>query len=353
MSPFDSALLAATVAIMAPLLLAAAGEVVSQRSGVLNIGLEGFMLTGAFFGMWAAAAAGGDAVLGLIAAIVAGIAVAAVMGIATIVFEADQVVTGVGINLLALGLTGFLAEASGADLSILQPQPVSFPLLSDIPLIGRALFDQQVSTYLAFLAVIGVWWLLFRTQLGIVIRACGEYPSAADTAGHAVNRIRFACVLLTGAAAGCAGALVSVIDVGTFQDNMMSGRGFLVLAAVVLARWHPLGLILAVALFAGTDALQLRLQAQGAAPVSIWILLTLVGGYWLHRNWKANARWGIAIAALVTLGGLILLTTRPEVVVPFQFWRALPYVVTMAVLATVRSMGSEPAYLTRPYRRGE
>lgn len=351
MSPFDAAWLVATIAIMAPLLLAASGEVVSQRSGVLNVGLEGFMVSGAFFGMCGAAYFDGSILLGILTGVSAGVATSAVMAMASISMKADQVVVGVGINLVAVGLTGFLFEEIPLNLSIAQPTPLQFPILTDLPLVGEALFGQKAPTYLAFAMVVLIWWVLFRTKLGIIIRGCGDYPSAVDTAGYNVGKLRFACVLFCGATAGAAGATLSVSEVGIFQDGMINGRGFLVLAAVILGRWHPFGIVAAAALFAGADSLQLRLQAQGSVPVSIWVILATSGLFSLWWGFRRNAKFLTITGGAIAIPSIILLITRPEVVLPFQFWRVLPFVVTLAVLLFFSGSSKGPAFLTRPYQR--
>lgn len=353
MSPFDGAWLAASLAILAPLLLATIGEVVSEKSGILNVGLEGFMLTGAFFGLWAAAASEGNVLLGLGVSVIAGAAIASLMAFISLSLRANQVVAGVGINLLALGLTSFLFQEQSSSLAIRPSPRASIPLLREIPLVGSALFEQHLTTYLAFALVACVWWVVYRTRLGILIRSCGDYPSAADTAGHSVNTVRFWCVLFCGAMAGLAGAQLSVINVGAFQENMVNGRGFLALAAVVLGRWHPVGALLAASLFAATDSLQLRLQAQGVIPLSIWLLLAVAA---VCMAWRGRRQ---GRAALRTTGWALLVAgiagalSTPEIEMPFQALRALPFIVTMFVLGTVGSSDAEPAQLTRPYARGE
>ncbi len=351
MSPFDAAWLTATIAIVAPLLLAATGEVVSERAGVLNVGLEGYMLVGAFMGLLASSAASDSVAVGLVAAAAAGAATAGVMALATIRFGANQVVTGVGINLVALGLTGFLLQERADGLSIERPGRVNIPVLSDIPFIGQALFEQHLTTYLSVALVAVVLFVLYRTRLGIVIRACGDYPSAADTAGHSVAVTRTAAVLFAGAMAGLAGAQLAVVNVGAFQENMVNGRGFLALAAVVLGRWHPVGAGLAALLFAATDALQLRLQAQGEFPRSLWIVLALITIVIAALLYYRAGHRQAAYFSITSVMLVILAVAAPSISLPFQFWRALPFVATMAILGSVGSADAEPTFLTRPYRR--
>ena len=351
MTPFDEAWLVATIAIMAPLLLAATGEVVSQKSGVLNVGLEGFMLTGAFFGLLGAASLDGSIAGGLFVGVVAGMAIAAIMATATVAFQADQVVIGVGINLLALGVTGFLFDEVASDIAITQLHSASIPFLSDLPFVGSVLFSQKVTVYIVLVIVSAVWWCLYRTKLGITIRGSGDYPSAVDTAGYNVTRVRFFCVLFAGAAAGGAGAMLSVAEVGIFQDGMVNGRGFLALAAVILGRWHPFGVLAAVALFAGADALQLRLQAQGSISASVWFITLSVGGFLALSVIRKYAILQSIFGGSLFIAILTVLLIGLQVIVPFQLWRALPFLLTLIVLLFFSSSVKAPAYLTVHFRR--
>lgn len=267
--------LAATLRIATPLLLAALGGILSERAGTFAVGLEGQMLAGAFLGVLATHFAH-HAGLGLVAACVGGMLMAAVVAIATVRFHAEHMVTGIASNILALGLTSFLLRAAvgggGAPVirvPILEPWVV--PWLSDLPLIGPLLFRQPPLTYLAVLLAIPVGAFLFRTRAGLELRAVGENPVAAFAAGANPARIRALAILGGGALAGLAGAVLSLQQVGTFTDGMTSGRGYLALAAIIVGRWMPLGSLLACLMFGAAEAMSLRVQAF-SLPVSSYVI---------------------------------------------------------------------------------
>ena len=261
LSPF----LEAAVRTATPLALAALGEVMVERSGVINIGLEGAIIAGAFGAL--VGAGSGSVMFGFAAGAMAGAAIGAVAGGFITWLRADQIVTGTAITLLGLGLTGLLYRtlygATGAGLSIPTLVPLRIPLLSSIPLIGTALFAQPVSTYLSYLLVPTFWAILWRTHIGLAIRACGESPRAAVTAGINLRLVQFATLMVGGLCGGLAGATLVLAQSGTFIEGMSSGRGFIAIAIVVLGRWHPVGAVLAALLFGGAMALQYLLQAMG------------------------------------------------------------------------------------------
>lgn len=269
-------LLVAAVALAAPLLFAALGEVISETAGVINIELEGMMLVGAFTGI-AGALASGNIVVAFVAALAGGVLVAAVQGLACFVFGANQVVAGIVLNILALGATTFLlVSALGADVtkSAVTLERVPIPLLSDIPYIGQALFNQNVMVYLAYLAVPAVWWLLTRTRFGLALKAVGERPAAAESMGVSVLRSRWSALLICGALAGIGGGLLTLGGLGVFTPNITKGIGFIALAAVIFGRWKPVGAFGAVMLFSLVDAFQIRAQALGL-PIPYQLLVAL------------------------------------------------------------------------------
>lgn len=284
MSGALAAYLEATVRTATPLLLAATGELVTERAGIINIGLEGIMIAGAF-GALLGAAHGGVAG-GFVAATVCGIAVALVFGAFAVWLRADQIITGTAVTLLALGLTGTLYRAlygaTGAALSIATSRPYALPALARLPVIGRAFFAQPPITYLAYLLVPAVWWWMSRTHAGLALRAIGEAPAAAEAAGIATSRARMLAVLFGGALGGLAGGMLVVAQAGTFAEGMSAGRGFIAIAIVVLGRWHPAGVAVAALVFGGASALQYLLQALGfGLPYQLFLalpyLLTLAG----------------------------------------------------------------------------
>ena len=261
-----AAFLEATVRVATPLALAALGETVTERSGVVNIGLEGAMLVGALGAATGALWLGGPWG-GLAAGAVAGAAIAMVFALVVVGLRGDQIVTGTAITLGAVGLTGALYRAvfgtTGAALTLPTFGPVAVPGLSALPLAGRALFAQPAPTYLLFALVPCVWYVLARTQPGLALRAAGESPPAAAAAGLSVTRLRYAATLFGGLMGGLAGATLVLAQAGTFAERMTAGRGFIAIAIVVLGRWHPVGVFLAALVFGAASALQFAFQAAG------------------------------------------------------------------------------------------
>ncbi|MGY5775215.1 ABC transporter permease [Rhizobium sp. LEGMi135b] len=261
---FWASLLAASIRVATPLLFTSLGEAVAERAGLLNVGVEGMMALGAICGFLAAYAT--DSVLiALAAAMIVGALAGLVFGLLTVVRGADQIVTGIVLNILALGAASFLYQtcfASSSDVPQLHVSSSAFPIpvLSDIPLLGRALFAQSPVVYLAYLLIIIFWVLLQKTIWGLNVKAIGENPEAADTVGLDVWGIRLQAIVLGGAMAGLGGATIAVCQVGAYVDGMISGRGFIVLAIVVFGGWNPWRIALAALLFGAADALQLRLQ---------------------------------------------------------------------------------------------
>jgi general nucleoside transport system permease protein len=258
-------LLAATIALAAPLLFAALGELISERAGILNINLEAMMLSGAFFGVWAASFTSSLSA-GFLGAALAGVAVASVHGILCIALGAEQVVSGVALNILVLGATTYGARAVfgpnvGRSVDTLGPWPI--PVLSDLPFIGPALFSQTVGTYAAFLLVPLVWWSINRTVMGLALQATGEQAAGARSMGINVRRVRWIALLTCGALAGIGGGQLTLAGLGTFTQNVTAGRGFIALAAVVFGRWTPGGTMAAVLLFTLVESLQIRAQILG------------------------------------------------------------------------------------------
>jgi len=268
--------LAAAVRIATPLLWAATGELVAERAGVINLSIEGAMLAGCLAAALGSAAAGPWTGVGL--ALAAGTAVTLVFGLISIWGRSDQIITGTALTLGSIGLTGvayrhaFGAAGAGLDLPTFGPVPI--PGLSHLPVVGPALFSQPALAYLAGVAVPAVWWLLFRTDWGLRLRATGEAAEAAHATGVPVRRVQFVAVLVAGAFAGIAGATLVLAQVGTFAERMTAGRGFIAIAIVVLGRWRPLGVLLAALFFGGATALQFAFQAIGfAVPYQFFLML--------------------------------------------------------------------------------
>ena len=263
--------LAATLRLATPLTLAALGGTISERSGVTNIALEGIMLMGAFFGTWGAAVTG-NVWLGVLIGIASGVFLAAIHAVAAIWLRSDQIVSGMALNIFALGLTSYLnfqlygLTGTPPDLPALPDVHLAF--LTGVPYLGDVIADQNIVVWLAGLLVIAVHVFLFRTVLGLRLRAVGEHPRAADTLGINVFAIRYGAVLLSGALAAIAGAYLSLSVSHSFTNNITSGRGFIGLAAMIAGRWTAAGALLASLLFGYGDALTFSLQGTGV-PVQL------------------------------------------------------------------------------------
>ncbi|MDA0184310.1 ABC transporter permease [Solirubrobacter phytolaccae] len=246
------ALGAATLRYATPLIFGAVGGLFSERSGVVNIALEGMMLMGAFFGAWGADMTG-SWILGLVIAVVAGSAFAAIHALFAISFRADQIVSGTALNLLAVGITGYLYVQVYGDLGTPDDLPsvpnVSLPI-DWLPLFGDVFGDLNLLVWLALAAVLVTWIVVFRTPTGLRLRSAGENPLAAETAGLNVVRTRYYAVMASGGLAALGGAFLSIGFLHTFTQNMTAGRGFIALAALIFGRWKP-GLALAATLLFG------------------------------------------------------------------------------------------------------
>jgi len=289
---------AQTVRISVPYALGAMGCAMSERGGVINIAAEGIFLNSAL-AYTLAAYATGNPWLGVAAALAGGTATAALHALVTVTFRADQITSGLGINLLAVGLTRFVLKAifhSSSNSERVAGLPTwNLPGLSSIPGVGVLLGTPLV--LLTLVLVFASTWLLYRTPFGLRLRSVGEHPEAAATLGLSVNRLRYAGVLLSGAFAGLAGAWLAS-DQRSFTDGMSAGRGYIALAAMIVGKWNPVGAALACLLFGAAEALQIRLQGVG---------------------------------------------------IPNEFLQMLPYLVTMAVLAGAIGRARPPASVGRPY----
>lgn len=300
-------LLAGAIRMSMPILLPALGEIFTQRSGILNLGLEGIMLMGALAG-FAGTFFSQNLWVGLLAAVITGIIFSLIMGFLSITVKANQVIAGTAITILGTGLSTFLfREIFG--IQKLPPQiesfpPLEIPFLSDIPFLGPVLFNHNAMVYLTLILVLLTAFVLEKTSFGLKVRAVGENPRAADSKGINVALVRYLCVMIGGAFAGLGGAFLSIGFMNTFIDGMVAGRGFIAVAVVIFARWNPYRALGAALLFGGASALQMRLQAIG-------------------------------------------------VPIPHQFLLALPYVLTILVLLSVSKKAEFPAAYTLPYSRSE
>lgn len=255
------AILLTVVTAATPLLIAALGELTVERSGVLNLGVEGMMIVGAATG-FAVATLTGSTLLGILAAIAAGMALAAVFAGLTLGLAANQVATGLALALAGGGLAGLIGQGFvGARRDPLAK--IVVPYLSDIPGIGRLFFAQDPLVYASVVLTAGLWWFLFRSRAGLVLRAVGESHGAAHALGYSVLKIRFLAVLFGGGCAGLAGAYISLAYTPFWSPGMTAGRGWIALAIVVFASWLPLRAALGAYLFGGVTVLQLHAQAHG------------------------------------------------------------------------------------------
>ncbi|HEX9928001.1 MAG TPA: ABC transporter permease [Pyrinomonadaceae bacterium] len=303
---FSLILVFSTIRLTTPLLLAALGGMFSERAGVINIALEGLMLSGAFTAA-AVTATTGSVLLGVLVGVVAGVALAAVHAVACIQFKADQVVSGTAINILMLGLPQLLSGAfflsTGSTPQI--PRENLLPTLNTF--FGTQLLDISVMSILAFALVPIGWYVLFRTPFGLRLRAVGENPAAADAAGVSVNKMRYTAVLISGALAALGGAYLSIGQSSLFTRNMTAGRGFIALAALIFGKWKPVPTMLACLLFGFTEALTNQVQ------------------------------------------GVFKLPSGEDI--PVQFIQIIPYVLTIIVLAGFIGHSRAPKALGQPYEK--
>ncbi len=287
-----------------PYLYAAIGETFAQRSGVLNLGVDGIMLVGAYSAFYVALNTG-NLWLGLLAGAAAGLLMGLLMAVISVTLKAEQGISGIGLYLLGLGLSSLLFKTTiGTVKTISGFQPVNIPLLSKLPVLGEIFFQHSLLVYGAFLLVPVSWWVLEKTTWGLKVRAVGQHPAAADSVGVNVARVRYACVSLGGLLAGIAGASLSIALTNLFQENLTSGQGFIAVALVYFGAWRPFGVLGGALLFSFVNALQLWMQVMGVEVAP-------------------------ALAVM------------------------LPYLLTIAALAVAVNRVRQPAALAKPFERGE
>jgi general nucleoside transport system permease protein len=274
---FNIGLLAAMLRFATPLVFAAIGGIFSERSGVVNIGLEGMVLAGAFFGIWATIWSG-SWIVGLLMAMLFGGLFALIHAFFSIHLRADQIVSGTAINFLALGLTGYLFRSiygpQGTPSDISRIPDVTLPqLVRDVPYFGDVFGELNLMIWLMFASLVLSWVVIFKTPIGLRLRSVGEHPRAAETVGISVYGVRYAAVVLSGMLAALGGAYLSIGFTGTFNENMSAGRGFIALAAVIFGKWNPFGAFGACLLFGFASAISIPLQRE--ADISANLLSTL------------------------------------------------------------------------------
>lgn len=367
----SSGTVAATIVATVPIMLAALGGLWSERAGVVNIGLEGMMILGTFgagyfaynFGAW----------WGVVGAIGLGMVGGLVHAVATVVFGVDHIISGVAINIIALGAVTYLAAAvftglpgGGSTQSPTLPDVQSLTigplsdalgdvegqdlfLVSELAALARALVTNlSMMVVLALLLLVGSWFVLWRTSFGLRLRACGESPSAAESLGVDVMRYKFTAVLVSGGLAGLAGGFLAMVASSTFRDGQSGGRGYIGLAAMIFGNWRPGGLLMGSGLFGYTETLGLR---QGGTSVHALLLalavLALLGSVWQLRRGQRTAA-AFTVAAGVVIGVVYFLIDE----VPGDFTAMTPYVITLLVLAFASQRLRMPAADGQVYRKG-
>ncbi|MGR3467336.1 MAG: ABC transporter permease [Shimia sp.] len=254
-------LIAALMVASTPILLAAIGELLVEKSGILNLGVEGMMITGAVFG-FIISAHSGSPWLGFLGATLAGAAISMIFGVLVLYFLTNQVATGLALTLFGLGFSALIGQGSQG---IKPPSVPDVPLgpLREIPIFGRILFSHDIIVYISLALVVAVWWFLSRTRAGLTLRAVGENAEAAHALGYKVKLIRLAAIAFGGACAGLGGAYISMVRVPQWVDGITAGAGWIALAIVVFGAWRPGRVLIGAYLFGGITVLQLNLQAAG------------------------------------------------------------------------------------------
>ena len=295
---------ASGIRLATPYLYAALGETFGQKSGVLNLGVEGVMLLGAFTSFYVTFTTG-NYWLGLLAAIITGIVMGVVTAVINVTLKAQQGISGIGIYLFGLGMSDLLFQKTMGTVETVKGfSPVHIPFLSDLPIIGPILFQQNLLVYLAYLLVPISWFILGKTNFGLKIRAVGENPEAADSLGVSVSSIRYGTTIIGGVLSGVAGASMSIALLNVFQQNLTSGLGFIAVALVYFGGWRPVGVLIGSLIFSMVNALQLWVQVL-------------------------------------------------SIPIPSDIAVMMPYVLTILALVVAVQRVKPPAALSKPFERGE
>lgn len=297
-------ILTSAIRLATPYLYASIGEAFGQSSGVVNLGVDGIMLVGAYVALYIALFTG-NLWLGMLGAAIAGLLMGLLMSVISVTLKAEQGISGIGLYMFGLGLSSLLFKMTMGTVKTIEGfPPVKIPLLSDLPIIGPIFFQQSVPVYGAFLLVPLAWWILDKTTWGLRIKAVGQNPAAADSLGVSVDRVRYMSVSFGAILAGIAGASLSLATVNLFQENLTAGMGFIAVALVYFGGWRPLGILAGALLFSTVNALQLWMQVLGVR-------------------------------------------------IPSDVAVMLPYLLTVIVLAISASRIRPPAALNKPFERGE
>jgi len=302
--PAAVGIFSSAVRLATPYLFAAVGESICQSSGVLNLGVDGIMLMGAYTSFFITLSTG-SLWLGVLAAMVVGLLMGLLMSVISVSLKAEQGISGIGLYMFGLGLSSLLFKVTvGTVKTVAGFQPIKIPILGDIPVLGEILFHQSLPVYAAFLVVPLAWWFLDKTTWGLKIKAVGHTPAAADSLGVSVLRVQYVSVCLGAILAGVAGASLSLAMVNLFQENLTAGMGFIAVALVYFGGWRPVTIMAGALLFSFMNALQLWMQVLA-------------------------------------------------VKIPSDIAVMLPYVLTIAVLAVAHNHEREPIALNKPFERGE
>ena len=300
-------ILTGTIRFATPYLYASIGEMFAQRSGVVNLGVDGIMLMGAYAGFFVALNISGEGGLwlGLLIAAIVGLLMGLLMSVISVTLKAEQGISGIGLYIFGLGLSSLLFRVTIGTVKTVEGfKSIQIPILSGLPVIGEILFKYSIVVYGAFLLIPIAWFVLERTTWGLKIKAVGQSPAAADSLGVSVNRVRYVCVCFGGALAGLAGASMSLSLVNLFQDNLTAGLGFIAVALVYFGGWRPTGILIGALLFSFINSLQLFMQ------------VTKVG-------------------------------------ISADLANMLPYIITIIVLMFPINRARQPAALNKPFERGE
>lgn len=283
---FIATLLTSGIRLAIPIFLAALGEIITERGGVLNLGLEGIMLAGALAGFMAAyyAEQSGSALLvglapwlGMLAGSGAGLLMGLIMAVLAVSLRTDQVIASITLVIVGEGVTTYVFRQQFASLTarVSSLPAIPIPFLSDLPFVGQVLFTHDIMTYLSLVLLGAAWYFLYQTTWGLNLRAAGEHPAAADTSGVNVNAVRYAAVLIGAAFAGLGGAVLTVAQLGIFNEGITAGRGWIAVALVIFARWRPELAFVGALLFGIANALQFRIQALNIEAIPYELLLML------------------------------------------------------------------------------
>ncbi len=302
--PVVIGILSSAIRLATPYLYASIGEMFSQRSGVVNLGVDGIMLVGAYAAFFVALNTG-NLWFAVLAAAFVGLLMGLFMSLISVTLQAEQGISGIGLYMFGLGLSSLLFRVTiGTVKTVVGFPQANIPLLANIPVLGEIFFQHSVMVYSAFLLVPVAWFVLEKTTWGLRIKAVGQNPAAADSLGISVSRVRYACVCLGSVLAGVAGASLSVALVNLFQENLTAGLGFIAVALVYFGGWRPAGILVGTLLFSSVNALQLWMQVLG-------------------------------------------------VNIPSDLAVMLPYILTIAALAVTTNRERQPAALNKPFERGE